>query len=470
MQSSQIVEIDKKYAILIGVNDYHDDIIQSLKYSVADVRAFYDLLVDSHRGEYNPENVRLFTDEDSKTVSTPTRSNIMSQISSLASMATTKDNLLLYFSGHGIEHNNGCYLLPQDARYNILDESAISLEWMTNVLISSNARVKIVILDACHSGAIKGKAGSGFMTKGFQKAIFPPPEGSAILSSCKMGEVSWEDEEMKHGVFSYFLTEGLRGAADYDKDSKITIMEVSKYTFEKVSSWALAHSRNQSPTLKASIFGDVVLCQVPADFVPPAPTEIAVRRIKLSSKTFSESSIQAQEKYMEILAQVCGLLANIIDPDSIQYVESGDRVKFAEGEIVKEKMASERIYMDIFFDYDVEKRQNIDKIISQLDDSTILKFDQIEFFFPLGMNVNYMTRSFRKRGFKILSFDPIKKSVEVEVPSELKEQATRISIKEKEETVSILFDSSRTGGEFSPDFYDRINPRSVMELSTSMQE
>jgi hypothetical protein len=457
------VQIEKKYAILIGVDDYFDDIIQGLKYSVADVKSFYDILADSERGGYNSENIRLFTDKSSQPELLPTRNNIMSQLSSLASMATTKDNLLVYFSGHGIEQNDESYLLPQDARYNILNESAISIKWMKKVLVSSNARVKIVILDACHSGAIKGKATSGYMTESFRKDIFPPPEGFAVLSSCKMNEVSWEDDELKHGVFSYFLTDGLKGGADYDRDLKVTIMDTSKYTFEKVSSWALAHSRNQSPTLECSIYGDVVLCQVPSQYVPPEPTEIAVTKIRLSSELFK------RESYNEQLGKVCGLLMNFIEPDSIS-IGTEDKVKFAVGEIVKKEMGTIACYLDIFFDYDIENRENVDMIISRLDDNTVLKFDQIEFFFSKGIDVKYMVKSFRKRGFNILSFDPIEKSVEVEVPSELKDQETIIKIKEEEKEVSVLFDNSGDKVRFSPGFYARINPKTVMEFTTSMQK
>ncbi len=464
MEKRSIVEIDKKYGILIGINGYDDDIIRGLKYSVADVKAFYEILIDSNRGGYNPENIRFFSDESSDPALKPTRSNIMSQLSSLAAMATTKDNILLYFSGHGIEENGQSFLLPQDARYNILDESAISIGWMKKVLISSDARVKIVILDACHSGAIKGKATSGYMTKGFQKSIFPPPEGFAVLSSCKMNEVSWEDDEMNHGVFSYFLTEGLQGAADYDQDSAISIMEASKYSFEKVTSWALANSRTQSPTLECSIYGDVILCQVPSDFVRPISTEITVETIRLTTTTIGRAE---KTEYSKTLAETCGVLINFIEPDAISVKSEGKVVVFPLGEIEKKSYPDGSWYLDLNFNYDVKNRKIIDKIISRLDNSETVEFDIIEFFLSRGMDFNHAVKSFRKRGFNILSYDPSEKRIAVQMPSELGEKGCTMEIREKEKGVSIQFWHRKR---FNPDFYDKINPKSVMEFSTLVQE
>lgn len=456
------MQIDKKYAILIGIDNYFDDIIRPLKYSVADIQSFYEVITDPNRGGYKLENVRLFSDVASRPDLKPTRSNIMSQVSSLASMTTTNDNLLVYFSGHGIEKNRKCYLVPQDARYNVLNESAIGIKWIKNVLMSSNARTKILILDACHSGAIKGKSASGYMTKGFQKEIFPPPEGFSILSSCKMSEVSWEDDNMKHGVFSYFFVDGLKGAADYDKDSKITMMEASKYTFEKVSSWALSNSRTQSPTLECAIFGDVVLCQVPPDYVPPSPVEMAVTKLRLGSQTFEKI------KSDEIIGKLCGVLINFIEPETLS-MESEDEVAFSEGKIVRAETSDKtQYYIDIFFDYCTENQETIDQIITRLDNSEILKFDEIEFFLATSIDINYVAKKYREKGFNIISFNLASKTVQIELPSELRKEATRLTIKDTGEHLSILLKNVEDF--FKPDFYDRINPRSIMEISAIVQE
>ena len=69
------------------------------------------------------------------------------------------------------------------------------------------ARIKIIILDACHSGTVKGVKNSGIMSKEFYDTIYPVPEGFVILTSCKLYEYSYEYEQMKKSVFSY-INEG----------------------------------------------------------------------------------------------------------------------------------------------------------------------------------------------------------------------------------------------------------------------
>jgi uncharacterized caspase-like protein len=46
--------------------------------------------------------------------------------------------------------------------------------------------------------------------------------------------VSQEFPELGHGVFTYFLLDGLKGKADYNNDYTITINEAMQYTEEQV--------------------------------------------------------------------------------------------------------------------------------------------------------------------------------------------------------------------------------------------
>ena len=53
--------------------------------------------------------------------------------------------------------------------------------------------------------------------------------------------------EAKHGLFSYFLTNGMEGDADTNKDNKITARELHAYVEEKVVQQS---SGSQTPELK----------------------------------------------------------------------------------------------------------------------------------------------------------------------------------------------------------------------------
>jgi len=260
MSNSSILRIQNKKAVLVGINRYSDNGIRSLNYSVADVKSFFKIIADTDRSGYSPQEIKVLIDNSEKREE-PSRSNIMSATISLANGANIEDSILFYFSGHGLEEGGKSYLLPSDSRVNILKDTAIPIEWIKDTLNKSAARVKIVILDACHSGPLIGKETTGIMTKGFHDSIFPPPEGFVVLSSCKLNEVSWEWPEKEQGVFSYFLVEGLKGEADKDKDGRITITEVNNYTSEKVKHWGFINSKQQSPTFECKISGDILLIQ-----------------------------------------------------------------------------------------------------------------------------------------------------------------------------------------------------------------
>ena len=88
-----------KWAVIVGVNQYEDSNIESLKYSVSDARALYDLLIHPDLGGFERENVILLTDD---TEPKPTRTEILRALTTLKKAVSPTDTVFLSFSGHGI--------------------------------------------------------------------------------------------------------------------------------------------------------------------------------------------------------------------------------------------------------------------------------------------------------------------------------------------------------------------------------
>ena len=65
-----------------------------------------------------------------------------------------------------------------------------------------------------------------------------------------------EDDSLQHGIFSYYMLEGLKGRAVQDKDGIITISEIFSYIFRKV---AEAYAQDQHPAKKGETGGDLVI-------------------------------------------------------------------------------------------------------------------------------------------------------------------------------------------------------------------
>lgn len=254
-------DVGEKRAILIGINHYYlDASIGNLNFCVNDVRELDTILSDEHRGNFS--TVTLYSgNADDKSL--PNRSNILAMIKLLANNSEENDTILVYFAGHGFEQEGANYLLPGDARIDVLSDTAITLKWIKDTLSKSPAKKKLLVIDACHAGAKLGRSASQPMSRSFQEELSQESEGFAILSSCKMDQVSYDYEEKNHGAFSYFLLEALKGAADDNKDNIITVPDANKYISLKMREWSLQTGLQQNPTFYYHVTGDFIFVNVP---------------------------------------------------------------------------------------------------------------------------------------------------------------------------------------------------------------
>ena len=77
-----------------------------------------------------------------------------------------------------------------------------------------------------------------------------------IISSCSANEISKEDHNLQHGVFSYYMLEGLKGRADQDGNGIITVSELFRYISRKVPQ---ASEQDQHPVRKDDTEGELVI-------------------------------------------------------------------------------------------------------------------------------------------------------------------------------------------------------------------
>jgi len=416
MKSPRLRIGDKK-AVLVGINQYSDDGVAGLNYSANDVKSFFDILVDNDRGQYDPRNVKLLVDNGQDH---PTRSNVMSAITSLSRSANAEDSILFYFSGHGIEEDRVGYVLPSDSRVNVLKDTAIKISWVKEALAASDARVKILVLDACHAGALIGKAESGRMTKIFHASIFPPPEGFAVLSSCKLDEVSYEWPDQQHSVFSYFLLEGLRGAADRDRDNIISVTDASNYVSEKVKDWGFRNSKQQSPTLECKISGDILLVRVPREEMVPelAPrdkgviasiiiTQKNIGTVSTEDQSQTEALEEASAMYLENADRICGRLIEFFQPNEISREEW--KITFPAGLIEMAYSGTDSeidFWLKMTFPYSKKNWKLTDAIIESLSGTYDFDWDMLVYRFRSKLNLDLLVKRCKQRGFKIVSFRP----------------------------------------------------------------
>ena len=238
------------YAILIGINSYPKNSgLSSLEYCTQDLTELNLLLANKY-------TKTSFIGDNSKVL--PIRDNICNEMTTQAKMVGDKDLLLFYFSGHGIVEDGKSYLLPNDTNLARLKETAISIEWVLETMNKSLARAKVLIIDACHSGAQIGKS-SVHMTSEFLNQAYENAAGTAILAACKQGQRSWESPVLGHGAYTYYLLEALSGRADFTGKGFVTVTDAHQYVSGMVKMWATKNQRAQNPTLEYKVDGDILL-------------------------------------------------------------------------------------------------------------------------------------------------------------------------------------------------------------------
>ena len=261
-----------RWAVVIGVGRYQSTDIPSLRYSVADAEALYQVLVGP--GGFRKEHVLLLTDKSEKP---PTLRNIKWALGTfLARSAKKDDTVLIFFAGHGapevdqrgVERDGlAKYLIPADADPDDLYSTALPMDEMQTIFSRVEAERMVVFLDACYSGAAGGRTFSSKRTRAtnlddqFLERL-TRSKGRAIITASRTSEVSVELVELGHGIFTYYLVEGLKGAADLNKDGIVTVQELYEYLEQQVATKSRSVGANQHPVMKGEMEGALPLVKV----------------------------------------------------------------------------------------------------------------------------------------------------------------------------------------------------------------
>lgn len=238
------------WAILVGVNAYQDDQIPGLRYSAADCRALADVLVAAT--QHFPKK-QIIAHHDFGT-HLPIRETVFASLTQAIEQAKPQDTVLFYFSGHGLiePESKRAVLCLSDTRSNQLLDTSLPMQELLHWLDQCESRQQLVWLDACHSGEL--------MIPGSRNVVFDTAtetsttimrilrqstqnKGLYALLSCDQGQRSWEFPELGHGLFTYYLIQGLEGEAA-DAAGIISADGLYQYLYKQIV--AFIHQKNQT--------------------------------------------------------------------------------------------------------------------------------------------------------------------------------------------------------------------------------
>jgi len=260
----------RRVALVVGVNDYADDAFPSLKWAENDAAEVERILEDPQYGGFD-RVISLTGPKQAR------RDRVLSEMISLKNDLRRQDTLVVFVSSHGTMTIDAAgepklYLVTADTRPGDLRGTAIELGELQRYFSDIRAERKALILDACYNGRAKSTLQPTVRQRVERMESAPVlsrkvrlGESEAHLFASTFGRPAREDDELKHGVYTYHLLEGLTwslGDADGNGDGVVTVYEAHDYARAKTISYTTGE---QVPEAYFRVVGhnDVVLAGKP---------------------------------------------------------------------------------------------------------------------------------------------------------------------------------------------------------------
>lgn len=231
----------QRWAVVIGISSYKNSGkgISPLRYADNDARSMYDFLKSPQGGAFPDANMKLLLDKQA------TLSNITEAINVFLAKAIEEDIVVIYFAGHGSAdptNPKNLFLLTYDTDPKKMASSAYLMEDLKKAMERFiKARNILIFADACHSAGVTGGISNrgrsdDLIVNRYLLNLAQSENSTLIFTASEASEKSQESTKWGggHGVFTWTLLEGMKGAADTNADGIITIGELIDYTQEKV--------------------------------------------------------------------------------------------------------------------------------------------------------------------------------------------------------------------------------------------
>jgi len=214
---------------------------RELLFSAEDARRMQTVLTEL--GGYAPAQVELLLDPDTRQL----QQALSAVAARLAEHARRGEPtvFLYYYSGHA------------RAQALNLGHEEVPLAELKRQLEQLPATLRLVVLDACQSGAISGVKGAEPAAEFSASSVAGlSTTGMAVLASSSGSELSQESERLGGSFFTHHLVAGLRGAADSDADGQVTLSEAHRYAYHHtLVSTAATTIGKQHVTLETDLRG-----------------------------------------------------------------------------------------------------------------------------------------------------------------------------------------------------------------------
>ena len=235
------------HAVMIGVDNYKDKTLE-LRYAAKDAndlhktlelaainylniddtnRVFFYNLTVSGNGKNGTENIRGIT---------PDRGNIIKTLQEIEKSSKPEDIILLFFAGHGeiVDNEQLLLLTTESTRDNF---QGIKMNELLSIMNKIPAGKRILILDACHSGAainnldlayFSGKRDVNDVERESQRLKeldkLANKSGFCIITASSSDQKALELPQYEHGLLTYSLLSTLvRNKTVLNEDNQLVL-------------------------------------------------------------------------------------------------------------------------------------------------------------------------------------------------------------------------------------------------------
>jgi hypothetical protein len=204
----KLPQIERKIAVLFGINDYADPLIPQLDNAIADTKMVG----------------KLFTEQlgyEVRVVSNPSKADIVRTLNALSTEVNRNDSVVIYYAGHGylLDKTGAGYWLPSDA------SSRNPRRWISNkdvsrLLADIGARQVAMISDSCYSGAFTKESGVGLINPEIKPDDILARRSVVVMSSGGDEPVPDGGKE-GHSIFAWHLTQTLGKVENWQAGTNI---------------------------------------------------------------------------------------------------------------------------------------------------------------------------------------------------------------------------------------------------------
>ena len=181
----------KLWAVVVGVSSYKNlQPNEQLRFAHRDAEQLAAFLRSPGGGGFPASQIKVLLNQDA------TIAGIRTALGSwLARSAEKEDVVYIFFAGHGVVEDNDAYLLAHDSDPQNLYATSLSVAELNTIFTERvQARVKVLITDACHAGrlglASRGVAETALINR-YLDEVGKSGEGTLRLLASRENELSY---------------------------------------------------------------------------------------------------------------------------------------------------------------------------------------------------------------------------------------------------------------------------------------